>query len=267
MHMRMTRRIKSAERTLALFELFAERQIGLSVGVVAHELHIPQPSASMLLHNLTALGYLDYDRQSRLYMPTIRVTFLGSWISQQFGAVRSLAQILTDVQRKLDIEFIYIARQNEVSVQYVWTLEADPPNQLAVAPGVPRSLTCTAAGRALLSMKADQDEVVGWVRRSNAEAPNDRLKISEGRFLNLHDRCRSLGFAETAGDFVPGLGALAVTLPTETGSPLAIAFGGAIDRVRCNRGQILDALRAVRDNLADRPLPVPAPASQAASSN
>jgi DNA-binding IclR family transcriptional regulator len=248
----MNRRIKSAERTLALFELFAERQVGLTVGVVAHELHMPQPSASMLLHNLTQLGYLEYDRQTRLYSPTIRVMFLGSWISQQFGAVRSFEQVLTDVQRRLDIEIVYIARQNEVSVQYVWTSEANPPSHRTIAPDVPRSLTCTAAGRALLSLKSDQ-EVVGWVRRSNAEAPDDRLKVSEGRFLSLHDRCRMQGYAETAGDFVPGLGALAVPLQTAKGAPLAISFGGTIDRLRGNHGQILDALRSVRDTLMRAP--------------
>jgi len=265
----MNRRIKSAERTLALFELFAERQAGLTVGVVAHELHMPQPSASMLLHNLTNLGYLDYDRQTRLYAPTIRVLFLGSWISRQFGAVRSLDQVLTDVQRKLEIEFVYVARQNEVSVQYVWTSECNPPTPGTISPDVPRSLTCTAAGRALLSLKSDH-EVVGWVRRSNAEAPDERLKVSEGRFLNLYDRCRSQGYAETAGDFVPGLGALAVPLTTAKGSPLAISFGGTIDRMRGNHSQILDALRSVRDTLlsmpslyADQVRPVERPLHQA----
>lgn len=260
----MIRRIKSAERTIALFELFARRQIGLTVGDVAEELGIPQPSASMLLRNLMSLGYLEYDRHTRLYAPTIRVMFLGNWISQQFGAIRSVSQVLEEAQRKLDIEFVYVARQNEVSVQYVWTLEADPAHRLGIAPEVPRSLTCTAAGRALLSMKSDK-EVVGWVRRSNAEASVERLKVSERRFLNLYDRCRNQGFAETTGDFVPGLGALAVTLPTANGSPIAIAFGDTIDRVHSKRDQILSALKDVRDSLAGMPPPVPLPPTMPAA--
>lgn len=249
----MPRRVKSAERTLALFELFARRQVPLTVGAVARELGMPQPSASMLLRNLVTLGYLDYDRHTRLFAPTVRVMFLGNWISQQFNAICSMSHILECAQRKADVEFVYVARQNEVSVQYVWTVQTDPPNQLAIAPEVPRSLTCTAAGRMLLSMKPDQ-EVVGWVRRSNAEATADRLKVSESRFLGMHDQCRHLGFAETAGDFVPGLGALAVTIPATSGtSPLAIAFGGTIERVRRNRHRILAALQDVRERLAGGP--------------
>jgi DNA-binding IclR family transcriptional regulator len=253
----MIRRIKSAERTIALFELFSRRQVGLTVGAVAVELRIPQPSASMLLRNLLSLGYLEYDRHSKLFSPTIRVMFLGNWISQQFGAIRSVSQVLAEAQRRLDIEFVYVARQNQGSVQYVWTLEADPPNRLAVSPDVPRSLTCTAAGRALLSMKSDR-EVIGWVRRSNAEAAIERLKVSEQQFLNLYERVRDQGFAETVGDFVPGLGALAVTLPTANGSPIAISFGGAIDRVHSNRGRILSAVKDGRDSLAGMPQPMPA---------
>lgn len=209
----------------------------------------------MLLRNLMTLGYLEYDRHTKLYSPTIRVMFLGNWISQQFGAIRSVSQVLAEAQRRLDIEFVFVARQNQVSVQYIWTIETDPPNRLSISPDVPRSLTCTAAGRALLSMKSDQ-EVVGWVRRSNAEASVERLKVSERRFLNLYDRVRDQGYAETAGDFVPGLGALAVTLPTANGSPIAIAFGGAVDRVHSNRGSILSALKDVRDSLAGMPQPL-----------
>ena len=66
----MTQRsIKSAERTLRLFELFSRRQQRLPVGEVARGLGIPQPSASMLLSNLAGLGYLEYDRFDRSYAP------------------------------------------------------------------------------------------------------------------------------------------------------------------------------------------------------
>ena len=80
------RKIKSAERTLALFELFSREQRPFTVTMIADALQIPQPSVSMLLQNLDALGYLEYDRQARTYSPSIRVALLGSWINIRFKA-------------------------------------------------------------------------------------------------------------------------------------------------------------------------------------
>lgn len=251
----MSRRIKSAERTLALFELFARCRRPLTVGEVSRDLRIPQPSASMLLRNLATLGYLDYCRNGRLFSPTVRVMLMGCWSSRQVDSLCTMTHVLERAQRETEADFVYVARQNDVCVQYVWALETDPPNRLSVAPDVPRSLTCTAAGRVLLSLKPDR-EVIGWIRRSNAEAPADRLKVSERRFLNLRHQCQDLGFAETAGDFVPGLAAMAISIASPTGgSPLAVAFGGAIDRVHRNRVRFLSVLKDVQASLRGEPGP------------
>ena len=95
------RSIKSAERTLALFELFSIRESRLTVSEVARELSIPQPSASMLLRNLADLGYLDYDRLARTYGPTIRVLLLSNWISPCNVAVSdTMGNVRTCLVRK-----------------------------------------------------------------------------------------------------------------------------------------------------------------------
>src|ERR1700692_552742 len=119
----MTQRsIKSAERTLRLFELFSRRQERLTVGEIARGLAIPQPSASMLLTNLTEMGYLEYDRFDRSYAPTIRVTLLGSWIGPRLGrrlaARQSLASRLDDLHHSVD-EYIFVGIQNGAHAQIV----------------------------------------------------------------------------------------------------------------------------------------------------
>ncbi|HEX7943640.1 MAG TPA: helix-turn-helix domain-containing protein, partial [Phenylobacterium sp.] len=80
------RKIKSAERTIALFELFSREQQPFTVSHVARRLGVPQPSISMLLRNLREMGYLEYEPTSRTFTPSIRVALLGSWIDQRFGA-------------------------------------------------------------------------------------------------------------------------------------------------------------------------------------
>jgi IclR family transcriptional regulator, KDG regulon repressor len=236
------RSIKSAERTLALFELFSLRESRLTVGETARELGIPQPSASMLLRNLTELGYLDYDRRTRTFGTTIRVLLLGSWITRRFNEAGGMAGALSQLQAAVDGESVSMAIQNGAAVQYIATIESEQPERLRVQAGELRTLTCSAVGRALLSLKTDL-EIGGWVRRSNAEAQEDRLKVRESDFLQLINRVRKQGFAETAGDSRPGIGAYAIVIPSPLGDmPLAIGAGGPLERIGPKRERMIDAL-------------------------
>ncbi len=246
------RSIKSAQRTLALFELFSREQRPFTVGRVSEALKIPQASASMLLRNLADLGYLEYDRKARTFSPGIRVALLGSWIDRRFSEAGSLGARLDALQRKVG-ETAYLGIQNGSAAQYVITQAPENPDRLDVMSGQFRSLTCSAMGRALLSLKPDA-EVVTWARRCNAEATEARFVVRETEFLALIRRAREDGYATTEGDVTPGLGAIAAPMPSPmAGSPLALGVGGPIARIRQKRPLILEALRAFIEPLAIPP--------------
>lgn len=235
------RAIKSAERALALLELFSKIQAPLTVSQVSRELGIPQPSTSMLMHNLTRLGYLEHDRAHRTFAPSIRVAMLGSWIGRRFDETHSLAARLDVLQRKVN-ETAYIAIQNGSLGQYVMVQTSANPNTLDIASGQYRSLTCSAFGRALLAVKTDS-EIADWVKRCNAEAPDERFKVKLPQFMRLIGETRVRGYGETAGDQTPGLGALAMTFPSPLGQvALAVGAGGPIQRVQKKKKLILAAL-------------------------
>lgn len=239
------RSIKSAERTLALLELFSKVQAPLTVGQVSRELAIPQPSASMLVRNLTQLGYLDHDRTLRTYSPSIRVALLGSWIDRRFGEAHSLQQRLDVLQRKVKLT-AYIAIQNGATAQYVMSQETHAPDGLNIASGQYRSLTCSAPGRVLLSLKPD-GEIAAWVKRCNAEASAERFRVKLPDFMKLIEAIRRKGYSETDGDQTPGLGAYAMAFPSPVGdTALAVGAGGPMRLVAKRRELILDALREFR---------------------
>lgn len=239
------RSIKSAERTLALLELFSKVQEPLTVGQVSRELAIPQPSASMLVRNLTHLGYLDHDRTLRTYSPSIRVALLGSWIDRRFGQAHSLQQRLDILQRKVKVT-AYIAIQNGPTAQYVMSQEPQTPDRLNINSGQYRSLTCSAPGRALLALKPDS-EIANWVRRCNAEAAEDRFKVKLRDFMKLIENVRRKGYAETDGDQTPGLGAFAMAFPSPVGdTPLAVGAGGPMRIVSKRADLMLESLMEFR---------------------
>lgn len=235
------RPIKSAERTLGLFELFSRRQQPLTVADVTRGLRIPQPSASMLLSNLTDLGYLEYERFTRTYAPSIRVVLLGSWIGRRFSEAGSITSKLDELHSRVG-GTVYIGVQNGASAQYVLAQQSDEPGQLNVDSGQMRSLTFSAMGRVLLALKGDA-EIIGWVRRCNAEATDERFIVQEAAFMQIIARVRRDGYAETRGDVTPGLGAIAVHIPSPLGHmPLAIGCGGAIERLQARREEAIAAL-------------------------
>ena len=246
----MFRTVKSAERTLGLFELFSKVQTKLSVGQISDELSIPQPSVSMLVKNLTELGYLEHDPISRTYVPSIRLVLLGSWIEREFGETQSLIKRLDAVQRRVK-ETSYIGIQNGAHAQYVLVQRIDSPNRLDVHSGNFRRLTFSVFGRALLALKTDA-EIASWVKRCNAEARDARFKITRTDLMRIITDIRHKGYAETAGDHTPGLGGFAMTFKLPTGGiPLAVGAGGPISRVKQKRALIIDALHEFKEAFRD----------------
>lgn len=240
--MASVRSIKSAERVLSVFEYYSRVQTPLTVSDISRGLDIPQPSASMLLAYLRHLGYLDYDRVTRTYVPSIRIALLGSWIERHFSSSGGLARRLFALSRALD-ECAFVCVQNGAAVQFVLVENPHAAFRLNVDSGVFRSLTHTAAGRLLLSLKSDK-EVVSWVRRCNAEAASGR-KVPEGRMIEIVRDIRRSGYAQTHGDATPGLSAIAIHLRSPTGvAPLAVGCVAGLDQMK-EKGD--EALRLLRD--------------------
>lgn len=262
----LRRKVKSAERTLALLELFSREQTPFTVGLISKKLAIPQPSASMLLQNMFELGYLEFDREARTYSPSIRVAMLGAWIDRRFGETGAIGERLGELQR-LSGESACIGIQNGAAIQYVLAQTPQNPEHLDIQSGQYRSLTQSAVGQALLSLKNDR-EVLQWVRRCNAEAKDERGRVHEARYLELIDRVRKRGYAETRGEIRQGFGAIATTFRSPMGaSPLAVAIGGSISHMEERREEFAAALfdfraffgspgRRTRRHSAERATPV-----------
>jgi DNA-binding IclR family transcriptional regulator len=242
------RSIKSAERTLALFELFSAHQRPLTVGEIARLLEIPQPSVTMLVRNLVGLGYLEQDRFARTYTPTIRIALLGSWIHQRFTHDRQLELRLDSLQKAVD-ETTFIGLQNGAHVQYILFIRPNAPHGFDVQAEMLRPLAVSAVGKALLSIKPDA-EVRALVQRANAEALEPRHRVDVRTFMSNLEAIRLNGYAETAGEVREGVATIAMPTPPLVGrSPTAVAVGGQLDRIREKKPLILRELAKFVDTL------------------
>jgi DNA-binding IclR family transcriptional regulator len=235
------RKIKSAERTIALFELFSGQQRPLTVGEISKLLKIPQPSVTMLIRNLMALGYIEQDRSARTYTPTIRIALLGSWIHQAYVQDRQLEWRLSNLFNAVG-ETTFIGIQNGVHAQYILFLKPEKPNKFDVQARMARPLAASAVGQALLSLKPDQ-EIRGLIHRANNEVSDPQFRVSPQEFMTSIEQIRARGYAETRGAVLDNISVIAMPIRTVIGqSPIAVAVGGEIKNIDLKRHLILQEM-------------------------
>jgi IclR family KDG regulon transcriptional repressor len=113
--------IKTSKRVFEVLEAFETTQRPMALKEFVDMLGYPTSSASALLKSLVVLGYLDYDRHSRTYMPTMRVSSMGNWVH---NALFGEGEILP-LMKKLSAfsgETVTLAVQSDLFVQYVYLI-------------------------------------------------------------------------------------------------------------------------------------------------
>ncbi len=237
--------IKSATRVLELLEFFAEHRRPLSTADVVNELGYPQSSSTVLLQTLMRLRYIDYDRKTRKYFPTVRVVLLGSWITENLYSERSLSKIVNDLHAKTSATVI-LGMQNDIYVKYIHVDQtAARRSQLRwyLKPGSLRPLARSSVGKALLSSKPDA-ELIYLLRRINASENRPENRVSEADLLEEMDRIRETGYSLTTGTVNPQAGVVACLLPSHPQQPaMALGIGAESAELLRNKDRYLDLIR------------------------
>lgn len=264
--------VKSAGRVLQILEFFDEVQREARVGDIAERLGYPQSSTSVLLKSLAQLGYMEYEAKTRTYLPSPRVTLLGSWLAQ--GPVRdgSLFRLMEELNRETG-ETVILAVRNGIYAQYIRALQATNAMRLHVPVGSRRLLVWSAAGFALLA-HSPEDEIRALVCRTNAEARADQKRIAPRKTLAAVAQARKSGYYFSRGLVTPGAGLIGMPLPEGVGHhdrPLVIGVSGWIEHLEREETRIVRLMRETIWRYMGPAMkgarPVPAKRKQALSTN
>jgi len=235
--------IKSARRVFEVLEYFDRTRAPVSLGEICEQFSYPPSSGSGLLKSLVQLGYLEYDKRSRTYLPTMRIALLGTWVATDlFGGLNILRQMedLRDATR----ETVVLAARSDLQAQYVHVVHSNEALQFAVAPGTLRPLARSGFGRLLLSAEADP-VVEATVRRIDALRAPHEAKIDQGELMTDLQTIRQQGFGASDSRVTPGVRTMGVLLPpTPFGRRFAIGVGGPSGRIKSRSEANLSFLRA-----------------------
>ena len=232
--------VKSADRALAILELFARERRPLSAHCVQLALALPASSTIGLMKTLMRAGHLRFDRRTKLYVPTLRVVLLGDWIrATPLGSDR-LRRALDRVVERTG-ESAFLSTPNDVAMQVTHIVLGPQPITLSVSPGATVPMLASAVGQAFLATRPER-ELAALLRRIRRESPG-ALPVDVAALRERLALVRRRGWA-AAYEVLPGVGAVATALPAAPDEAVSvICVGGPSARVAEREAELARMLR------------------------
>lgn len=237
---------KSALRVFAILEVFQRQQEPLALKELVSALEIPTSSAEELLKCLCREGYLCFDPVTRTYMPTPKVTHLGSWVPDALlmkGRLQECARRFSDMTG----EMIAVATANELFMQNVAFIPPTQPVDIRFSEDRIYPLVTSAMGIVWLSDK-EESRIERLYRLSIARGLVDRTLLPLHRLLCRVEavRGRDVAVIESAQHSSATMVAMAVPV-SKARRRVVLSIGGPSQRIRGDLDRIRDALAKERE--------------------
>lgn len=236
------RTVKSASRTLEVLELFAEERRPMRLHEVYTILGYPQSSATNLLKSMVVMGYLNYNRVTRTYLPTMRVGALGNWLPGFVYSDESYRWLVDELQRRTD-ETVGLSTQNDLFVQYILLKAPDHEFKMVPPVGTMRLLVDSSSGLALMSEMKDR-EIDKICRYTNYYQLAEGRRFDHAELMREIRWARQIGHAYLAHKPLKEVSQISISLGEKIhGIPLAIGVGGLAERIAKSQYDIIEAMR------------------------
>lgn len=220
--------VKSAGRTIDLFEVFGRTQLPLSLSDVARAISAPLTSCLYLVRALEGRGYLYAVGARRQIYPTRKLFDVAQSIAAGEPRMARIEPTLVALRDKTR-ETVILGKRHGNRVVYLAVVEGPQTIRYTARVGELKPLHSSSAGKVLLSALEPQERA-----KLVAHLPLDAVTISTitDRAALLADlkRCAARGYAETRGENVADVMAIAKSVQLE-GDIYAIVVAGPMHRM------------------------------------
>jgi IclR family transcriptional regulator, acetate operon repressor len=231
--------MKTADRTLDIFEAFAEAKKPLSLSEIARMIDSPVSSCHALIRTLQKNGYMYALDVRRRYYPTRRLFEVSSAIATHDPIVERLTSVLNKLRDETG-ETILLGQRQDKQIIYLQVLESPLMIRYAAPVGAIKPLPSTAIGKAFLGEMTDEDLAHFFAELAHPQVTESTITNPDQLLADIQ-RARKRGYFVTRGENVPDVMAIARTC-TLDGEQLAIAVAGPMHRLEPKLGSIGDAL-------------------------
>jgi IclR family transcriptional regulator, acetate operon repressor len=238
----MTEGVKSAVRVVELFEYFDRIQRDSSVMEIARALGIPQSSTSALLRSLVQVGYLAQDAQRRTFVPTARLTRLGSWVAPAITPDSDVIALMNELGARTG-ETIILGAITGDFVRYLHVVPATTAMRLHVGADTERPIVTSGIGRMLLA-QLPPERVREIVQRHLASHRGEQGRVTLAGVMRDLATIRAQRYCISVNRITPGAGVIAVALPhTQAAPQLALGIGGLAASMERERDRLVRLMR------------------------
>jgi len=233
----------SVERALAMLEMVAQENDGLSNAEISRKLNIPKSSASYILRTLEAHSYLTRDAETGKYRVGLKIVSLSR------GALSGLEirGVALPVMRRLTQQTgltCHLAILDGPDAVYIEKVEPDGFIRMDTWVGRRMRVHATSVGKAVVAHIA-QEQLEQIVRKSGMERRTPKTITTLPRLLKELEKVRAQGYA--VDDEENNLGARCVAAPVfnDRGAiEAALGLSGTTQQVSAETmPRIVDALK------------------------
>ncbi|WP_439533927.1 IclR family transcriptional regulator [Polymorphobacter sp.] len=232
--------VKSADRAMAILEIFRAARTPLAARDIADRLAMPRSSTNVLLRSLIQGGYLRYHEPRTDYYPTLKVFQLGSWLAEGCLDDPAIDTLLTGLRDRTG-ETVCLWARIGLGLTAMQIVDSPQPIRLQISTGVSAPLFGSTVGAAMLA--ALPDTLVDSLAAQHASRSGQALDVEalHQDIAITRQHGHSLGYDR----WLPDAGAVAVAIhPQDDAEPLVVGVGGPSYRVRRNEDAIIAALAA-----------------------
>lgn len=231
--------VKTAVRTLDVFEVFAAVKGPLTLTELAARLVSPVSSCHALVRTLQLRGYVYIlDERKRVY-PTKRMLMLAQQIALNDPVLERIGPVLATLQADTG-ETVILGKRQGNAVTYLEVVESRQTIRYAANPGDVKPLHSSAIGKAMLGVLPDA-ELVRLVRKLPLPAITENTITAADELILDIEQARERGYFVTSGENVPDVMAIAITRAVGE-EPYGIAVAGPIARIKSHIAAIVGAL-------------------------
>jgi DNA-binding IclR family transcriptional regulator len=242
--------IKTADRTMDLFELFAQEKCPMTLSVLAQKMDIPASSAHGLLKTLQARGYLyEVSRRHGYYL----TKKLQRQVEAIAAGMPALSQVNPYLQQLCDelAESVMLGKRQGDAVTYLDVIECRQSIRFSPSVGELKSLHCSATGKAILGAMAPA-ELTQTLARLQLDKRTDKTITSPARLAAEIAAHRGRGWYQVIGENIADVMSIAATVRLE-GELYVVGAGGPIQRFKPlmarHASQLLQTCKAMEQAL------------------
>ncbi len=234
--------VKTAVRTLDLFEVFARVQGPLSLTELANLLGSPASSTHALVKTLRQRGYVYILEDRKLIFPTKRILAVSELIAKSDPIIEIFQPEMKKLLAATDETIILGKRQGDY-ITYLEVMESSRSIRYSAKPGDIKPLHSSAVGKAMLSTLSEP-ELLATVRKLGLKKITDSTITTVDTLLEDIKAGRSKNLFITRGENVPDVMAMAACI--KLGSEhLSVAVAGPVERVSKREAEFASFLEAL----------------------